>query len=190
MAEYYLICENVFSNSSALSVDDRNHYFEDTDAPLVSVSNNIRAFEEIHPSHTRDLHTVGEIFCIDAIAQIITKHNPYRCHFFPCTIEGKSGYHLLSLNHILASADMEKSDIFVFPKRKNHIKVLELYLDLETLRQLPIHQRQIFIVKEAHDRIVVSKRLGEALLEYVALTPGSTLMIKPISSDGRVPEPY
>lgn len=192
MADYYLICEDVFSNNSALSVVDRNHYFEDIDAPFMSLSEPIRAFEEVHPSDTRDFHIAGEIFCTNAIARLFAKYHPYRCHFFPCTVGESTDYYLLSLNHILASADMSKSEIIENPfyPGQNKVKVMDLFLDIERINSFPSYLRQMFIVKEAHDRIIVSKQLAEALLEYVAENPHSSLKIKPISLNGQVPEPY
>ncbi|MBQ4880570.1 hypothetical protein [Pseudoalteromonas luteoviolacea] len=149
--------------------------------------------EECALKSTKDFHLIGEVICNEDIARIFSKHNPYRCRFFPISISDESfeilpNYSLISIENIIKCADMEKSEIFVFPKRRNHIKILSLYLDLEQLNKTPKYKRNIFMIEEAKGTILVSKELGEELLSYLAMNNDSSLVVKPISEGGKVPD--
>ncbi len=190
--KYYLITENFFNNNSSLITDDRTEYFCELDSPITSIANEIQITEETSIKLTRDFHFIGEIVCNTEIANIISQFNPYLCHFLPAVITDKenenNNYHLLSLSNVFDCADLDKSDIMTNPFYPDSIMVNELYLDLELLNSLPEHKRQLFIIKETPDRIIVSKALGEKLLDYRSKAVKTSLIIKPVSDDGRVPE--
>jgi len=193
MAKYYLITENFMSNNSSLITNDRSEYFCDLGSPQTSVAKDIDITEELSVQCTRDFHFIGEIVCSKAISKIIAQFNPYKCLFLPAVVsdgqDSKADFALLSLENIQECADMDKSEIVNVP-RINLIHVSELYLDLELLDKLPEYKRQLFIIEETPDRIIVSKELGEALIAYRETVANSSLSIRPVSDDGRVPEIY
>ena len=194
MAEYYLITEKFLSNNSSLRTDDRSEYFCDLDSPHVSVADPLSVIEETSVQATRDFHYIGEIVCSKAIASIISQFNPYQCLWLPAKISDdkntKSGYSLLSIENILACANMDKSEIMINPYYPDEIKVIDLYLNLHFLNLIPEYKRQLFLIEETPDRIIVSRKLGEALLAYTATITNSSLSIRPIADDGLVPEIY
>jgi len=85
---------------------------------------------------------------------------------------------------------MGKSDITDNPFRSGHKFINSIYLDFNFLSALPKYKRQLFIIEETPDRIIVSKELGEALIAYRETVANSSLSIRPVSDDGRVPEIY
>lgn len=190
MSEYYMITENFMNNSSSIVIDDRSEYFEDIDNPIVSITSEIISYEEESINHTKDFHFFGEIYCNDKIAMILSKYNPYRLSMYPSKLDDRKGYNILSLSNIISCADLNKSEIISNPfyPGQNKVKVMELYLDIKKLASIPKYKRQIFVISEAHDRVIVSKELGKDLLEYLSKNSNSSLMIKPISEDGKVPE--
>ncbi|QUM80178.1 hypothetical protein HWV01_07720 [Moritella sp. 5] len=194
MAEYYLITENFMSNNSALITNDRSEYFCDLGSPQTSVAKDIVVTEESSIKFTRDFHFIGEIVCSKAISKIIAKFNPYKCLYLPAEVSDKQGlkgdFTLLSLENIQACADMGKSDITDNPFRSGHKFINSIYLDFNFLSALPKYKRQLFIIEETPDRIIVSKELGEALIAYRETVANSSLSIRPVSDDGRVPEIY
>lgn len=193
IAEYYLIFENLMSNNSSITTNDRADYYCHLGYPHMSVKKIIKLKEEYTLKSIKDFHFIGEVICKEDISMILSKYNPYRCRFFPISISDKSSetlsnFSLISFENIIPCADMGKSDIFVFPKRKNHIKILSLYLDLEKLKKIPKHKKHIFMVEEAEGTIIVSKEIGEELLTYLSTNNDSSLLVKPIYEDGKVPE--
>ena len=194
MAEYYLITEKFLSNNSSLMTDDRCEYFSDLGSPLVSVADDITITEEASVRATKDFHYIGEIVCSKAIATIIAQFNPYQCLWLPATVSDgekiKADYSLLSIENIHACADMDKSDIEDNPFYPDDKFINSIYLDFNILDALPTHKRQLFLIEETPDRIIVSRKLGEALLAYTATITNSSLSIRPIADDGLVPEIY
>jgi len=185
---YYIITENFYTNNSSINLDDRSEYYSDLDSPKLSIKNKLKAFELESEKYSEDFHWVGEIIASDKITKIIVNHNPFNIICLPLILDGKESYSMLSINHTLSCLDNKKSIITENSYFPGKYVIKELYIDFEKLKSYEKHLTRMFVIKEAHNYIVVNKDLGEELLEYIENNPRTSLRIIPIAENGQVPK--
>lgn len=184
---YYVISEDFYINNSSITLDDRCEHYSHLNSPTISISTRLNAFESENEKYSRDFHMIGELIVKEELAKIFLKKNIFNVISLPVKLDQKNSHTMLSVNNVLSCLDQNKSVVIENPCFPDEILIDELYIDLKKLDSYEPYLTRMFIIKEAHDYIIVNQVLGEELLKYIKKNPYTTLVVKPIHCSGQVP---